>query len=161
MFTLTHIHLLINHLPIIGSLIGGLVLAHGMGTKSFQTNIAAYYILILSAIGATIAYLTGEPAEKLFKFSVLNYQDKLIHNHEEFATYALTSFIILGVVSLIALYAIYQKISYANLLAKILMALCIMSFLLVARTGYLGGLIRHTELENNSPFNHESGTEKD
>ena len=28
------------------------------------------------------------------------------------------------------------------------MALCIISFLLVARTGYLGGLIRHIELNN-------------
>lgn len=160
MLTLTHVHLIINHLPIIGSLLGGLVLAHGMGTKSYQTNIAAYYILVLSALGAIIAYFTGEPAEKLVKFTV-NYQDKLIHNHEEFAVYALISFVLLGMVSLIALYTIYQKLSYANMLAKIIMTICIISFLLVARTGYLGGLIRHTELENNSPFINESGTEKD
>ncbi len=148
MNTLTHIHLLINHLPIIGSLLGGLVLAHGMGTKSFQTNIAAYYILVLSSIGAVVAYFTGESAEKSIRATERHVQDILINNHEEFALFALISLILLGVVSLIALYAIYNKLSYSNLLAKILIVLCIISFLLVARTGYLGGLIIHTELNN-------------
>ena len=81
MITLTYIHLLINHLPIIGSLLGGLVLANGMGTKSFQTNIAAYYILVLSAIGAVVAYFTGESAEKSIRATVGRVQDNLIHNH--------------------------------------------------------------------------------
>ena len=60
----THIHLLITHLPIFGSILGGLVLAHGLWTKSNQTKIAAYNIFIISAIGAGIAYLTGEAAEE-------------------------------------------------------------------------------------------------
>ena len=60
----THLHLLITHLPIFGSILGGLVLAHGIWTKSNQTKIAAYNVLIISSIGAVVAYLTGEGAEE-------------------------------------------------------------------------------------------------
>lgn len=137
--TITYFHLLINHLPIIGSLLGGLVLAHGMGTKSIQTNIAAYYIFILSAVGAILAYLSGVSVNN----SVDNIQVDLISIHKKFAVYALVSLIIQGVVSLIILYVIYKKISYSSLLEKTIMLLCIISFVLVARTGYLGNLIRH------------------
>lgn len=51
----THLHLSINHLPIFGSILGGLVLAYGLWTKSNQTKIAAYYLLIISSIGAGIS----------------------------------------------------------------------------------------------------------
>jgi hypothetical protein len=62
---LSHLHLMINHLPIIGSMIGGLVLAFAIWQKSNHTKIAAYGVLIVSSVGAAVAYLTGEPAEEL------------------------------------------------------------------------------------------------
>ena len=59
----THIHLLITHLPIFGSILGGLVLAHGLWTKSNQTKIAAYNLFIISAIGAGIASNSGKKGD--------------------------------------------------------------------------------------------------
>jgi len=47
----THIHLLITHLPIFGSMIGAFVLLYGIFTKSIQTKTAAYLVLILSSLG--------------------------------------------------------------------------------------------------------------
>jgi hypothetical protein len=41
----THIHLLITYLPIFGSILGGLVLAHGIWAKSNQTKMAAYHLV--------------------------------------------------------------------------------------------------------------------
>lgn len=61
---LTHLHLLITHLPIYGSILGGFVLAYGLWTKSNNTIIAAYLLFIISAVGAGIAYSTGEAAEE-------------------------------------------------------------------------------------------------
>jgi hypothetical protein len=37
----THIHLLLTHLPVFGSIIGGFVLAYAIWAKSDQTKIAA------------------------------------------------------------------------------------------------------------------------
>ncbi|MGE5943670.1 MAG: hypothetical protein ACM31G_04950 [Flavobacteriales bacterium] len=52
----THIHLVITHLPIFGSILGGLVLAYGLWTKSNDTKIAAYGLFIISSISVGIAY---------------------------------------------------------------------------------------------------------
>ena len=92
----THIHLLITHLPIFGSILGGLVLAHGLWTKSNQTKIAAYNIFIISAIGAGIAYLTGEAAEETVE-NIQGIAKDMIDEHEDFAVFALVSLIILCV----------------------------------------------------------------
>jgi uncharacterized membrane protein len=141
----THIHLVITHLPIFGSVLGGLVLAHGLWTKSNQTKIAAYNIFIISAIGAGIAYLTGEAAEE----SVENLQgvfEATIEKHEDFAIYALVSLIILGVVSIIGLFLTLRKSSATRTLAFVIFLISLVSFGLVARTGFLGGQIRHSEI---------------
>jgi uncharacterized membrane protein len=149
--TQTHIHLLITHLPIFGSILGGLVLVHGIGTKSMQTNIAAYYILILSAIGAGIAYLTGEAAEDTVE-KLPGVIDSSIKQHEELALYALIALIILGVTALIGCILTYRKSNLASSVAFVVLLFSIISFGLVARTGYLGGQIRHTEIVN-TPIN--------
>ncbi len=143
----THIHLLITHLPIFGSILGGLVLAHGVWTKSNQTIIAAYNLLIIAAIGAGIAYSTGEAAEE----SVENLQgviEETIMKHEAFALFALISFIVLGVVSLLGLVITLKKSPLTRTVALLILFISFISFGLVARTGYLGGKIRHTEINS-------------
>jgi len=148
--TQTHIHLLITHLPIFGSLLGGLVLAHGIGTKSIQTNIAGYYILILSSIGAGISYLTGEGAEETVE-KLPGVIESSIKQHEEFALFALISLIILGVAALVGLVLTIIQSGFTRAIAMIVVFIAAISFGLVARTEYLGGQIRHTEIANTLP----------
>jgi uncharacterized membrane protein len=147
----THIHLLITHLPIFGSILGGLVLAHGIWTKSNQTKIAAYNLFIISAIGAGIAYLTGEGAEETVE-NIQGVIEATIKTHEEFALFALISLIILGITSIIGLFLTMRKSSLTRTAAIIILFISLLSFGLVARTGYLGGQIRHTEINStNNP----------
>lgn len=147
-----HIHLLITHLPIFGSILGGLVLSHGIWTKSNQTMVAAYNLFILSAIGAGIAYLTGEGAEEVVE-NIQGIAEATIEKHEDFALFALISLIILGVTSLIGLLATLSKSTWTRTLAFVVLFIALFSFALVARTGYLGGQIRHTEINTNSQLN--------
>ena len=143
----THIHLLITHLPIFGSMLGGIVLAHGLWTKSNQIIIAAYYVLIISSLGAGIAYLTGEGAEE----SVEHLQGVAkanIEQHKDFAVFALIALIILGLASVLGLFISLRKMQLTRTTAFVILLISIISFGLVARTGYLGGQIRHTELAN-------------
>ncbi len=143
----THIHLLITHLPIFGSILGGLVLLHGIGTNSIQTQIAAYYVLILSSVGAGIAYFTGEGAEESVE-DLQGVVEATIKTHEEFALFALISLICLGGASILGLFLTYKKSPFARTTALIILFISIISFGLVARTGYLGGQIRHSEITN-------------
>jgi uncharacterized membrane protein len=147
----THIHLLITHLPIFGSILGGLVLLHGIWVRSDQTKIAAYYIFILSSIGAGIAYLTGEAAEETVE-NIQGVVEATIKTHEEFALFALISLIILGVLSILGLFLTIRKSPLTRTIAFIILFISLISFGLVARTGYLGGQIRHTEINStNNP----------
>lgn len=143
----THIHLLITHLPIFGSILGALVLLHGIGVRSNQTKIAAYYLFILSSIGAGIAYITGEEAEETVE-NIQGLIEASIKQHEEFALYALISLIILGVASLLGAFLTWRNSSLTRTVAFIILFISLISFGLVARTGYLGGQIRHTEITN-------------
>lgn len=143
----THIHLLITHLPIFGSILGAFVLAYGLWTKSHPTKNAAYLLFIITAIGAGIAYLTGEAAEETVE-NIPGILKATIEQHEEFALFALISLSILGASSIFALYMTLIKSTMTKSIAQIVLIISIISFGLVARTGYLGGQIRHVEISS-------------
>lgn len=152
----THIHLLITHLPIFGSLLGGLVLAYGMWTKSNQTNIAAYILFIISSIGAGIGYLTGEAAEETID-NIAGVSKNLVEQHEDFAIVALVSLIVLGVASVVGLFLTSRKSKFTIAVAVVVLVVSLISFGLAARTGYLGGQIRHTEINLSFPARLKGG----
>lgn len=154
--TQVHLHLLITHLPVFGSIIGALVLGYGLWTKSNQTKHASYFIFIISAIGAGIAYLTGEGAEEAVE-KIKTVSENMIGLHEDAALYALVSLIALGVMSVIALIAGRFKSTLIKPTSIIVLFLSIVSFGLVARTGYLGGQIRHTEIATGAVQNNGGG----
>jgi uncharacterized membrane protein len=143
----THVHLLITHLPVFGSFLGVVVLLQGLLTKSDQVKLAAYNIFIISAIGAGIAYLTGEAAEETIE-SIPGMVEASIETHEESAVYALTGLILLGVISLGAIMTTLRKWASASSVAIAVLSISIICFGLIARTGYLGGQIRHTEINS-------------
>lgn len=142
-----HLHLLITHLPVFGSILGALVLVYGFWFKSNHTKNAAYFIFIISAIGAGIAYLTGEGAEEAVE-NVQGVSENMIKLHEDSAMYALISLIALGVMSVVALVVSRIKTSFIKSTSIFVLIISLVSFGLVARTGYLGGQIRHTEIAN-------------
>ena len=145
----THIHLLITHLPIFGSILGGLVLAYGLWKKSYQTKIAAYILLVISSIGGGIGYLTGEAAEETVE-NIAGLSKNLIEQHEDSAVIALISLIVLGVASVVGLFLTSRKSQFTRAVAVVVLLVSLITFGLVARTGYLGGQIRHTEINSNN-----------
>ena len=159
----THIHLVITHLPIFGSILSGLVLAYGLWTKSNETIIAAYGLFIISSIGAGIAYLTGEAAEESVEH-LPGIFEATIERHEDFAIYALVSLIILGVASILGIFLTLKNSPATRKLAFVIFLISLVSFGLVARTGFLGGQIRHSEIVKGATTlldNTESETDDD
>lgn len=157
-----HMHLLITHLPVFGSILGAIVLAYGLWSKSHHTKIAAYFLFIIAAIGAGIAYLTGEGAEEAVE-KIKGVTENSISQHEDAAMYALISLIALGIMSLLSLLLTYKKTAIIRTAATATLVLSLISFGLVAWTGYLGGQIRHTEIGSGAVQNGQKTleTEKD
>jgi uncharacterized membrane protein len=121
-----------------------------MWTKSSATKIAAYHVLILSALGAVVAYLTGEGAEETVE-NIQGVAENAIEAHEEFAMFALISLICTGIASVLGVILTLKKSSFANKISMVILFLALVGFGLVARTGYLGGKIRHTEVGTGTP----------
>lgn len=156
----THLHLLITHLPIFGSILGGLVLAYGLQTKSNQTKIAAYALLIISSLGAVIAYATGEGAEETVE-KIQGVSKNAIEEHADFAIFALVALITLGISSVISLFLTLKQSPMIKKTALLTLFISLISFSLIARTGYLGGQIRHTELNSSGITPAQGGEHED
>ncbi|MFD2873730.1 hypothetical protein ACFS5N_14690 [Mucilaginibacter ximonensis] len=156
----THIHLLITHLPIVGAALGVLVLIHGIWNKSDTTLTAAYNLLIISAIGAGIAYATGEGAEETVEH-LPGISKNVIEEHAESALISLISLMIMGGIAVIGLFVTLKSTAFTRPVALLALTAALVGFGLIARTGYLGGQIRHTEIGTDAMSPLKGGNGKD
>ncbi|MFN8305450.1 MAG: hypothetical protein U0T79_01635 [Ferruginibacter sp.] len=143
----THIHLLLNHFPIVGTVIGSIMLIGAILRKSNPGRYTAAVILIAMAVIAIPVFLTGEPAEESVE-NLAGVSEQMIHLHEEAATIALWFMGITGLIALLALWLAWKKHRMANAMFVALFVLSALCFAAMARTGYYGGQIRHTEIRS-------------
>lgn len=142
-----HLHLVVNHFPIIVPIVGVLVLIVGFVSKSETIKRTALGIFVLGAIMTFPAMYTGEGAEEIAE-KLPGVTDAIIHRHEEKAeTFAIISYI-LGVISLIGLWANWTKKSYADIIAACALVVGLAALYLGKETGTSGGEIRHTEIRS-------------
>ncbi len=155
----THIHLLINHLALFGTLFGGLILTFGFIKKSDSSIVIAYYLFVISALGAVVAYFTGEEAEESIE-NIQGISHDAISMHEDLAFYAYLATLFLGLLSIIGLWLTHINSKSIRKIALITILVSFISFCLVVRTAYLGGQIRHTELHFDTSDQEEDLFEK-
>lgn len=140
-----HIHLLSNHVPIIGAFFGALVLIYGLIRKNPTTLAAAYVVFIVSAAVGLVAYFTGEGAEEAVE-NIADVSKPIIHAHEDVAKFFLIAYIILAIVSVIAFIKAKNHFDQVKKLATIVLVISIVTLGIGAYTGLLGGQIRHSEV---------------
>lgn len=159
----THLHLLLNHFPVIGTLIGSGLLLWGIFKKQDNIKSIAAAILALMAIIAIPVYLTGEPAEESVE-KLPGVSEAMIELHEDAATIAIWLMGITGIAALAALFFAWQKRRSATVVFIAAAVLSLISFAAMARAGYYGGQIRHTEIRDAAtsiPQNENAGGNKE
>jgi uncharacterized membrane protein len=139
-----HLHLILNHVPVIGLGLSMVVLATGMLRRSDEIVRAGALLLVLIALITIPVYLTGEPAEDvLHDMAAVN--DDLIHAHEDVAVWAMILIEVLGAGALVGLAFFRREDALPGWFAPSLLALALVSMALVGWTSYLGGEIMHPE----------------
>lgn len=140
----THLHLLLNHLPILGVPACTVLLLLGLRRGSDELSRLALLGLVLLGLVVWPVYLTGEPAEESVEH-LPGVSESLIEQHEDAARFALVLTELSAVAALGLLLATRRKSLPAHLgLAVLLMGLLTSgTFFWV---GSLGGQIRHTEI---------------
>jgi uncharacterized membrane protein len=132
MISATHLHAMIIHFPIALLMAGFLSEVIALfSKKEFFSNVA-FYLLLLGALGASAAYLTGSYAGEGIEEGPLKNPMEL---HEQAATFTLILAIVTALFRVVIYYFKYNR-SWTKWVGIILFTALVGS---VARTGYLGG----------------------
>lgn len=148
----THAHLLLNHFPIIGTLIGTMLLLFGILKKNTSIQKISLITIFFMAIIAVPVFLTGEPAEESIE-KLPGIIKSIIEEHEEAAEVAFWFMMLTGVLSIASVAMQMIQFKMAKLFIMLSLLLSIITTGLMARAGYLGGQIRHTEIRGTSTSN--------
>lgn len=153
-----HLHLLLNHIPVIGSVVALLLLGSGMAGKSRALLTAGLVGMLIVGLATIPVYNSGEPAEHMVEHQA-NVSEGAIHEHEEMADNARWAAFAGGIFALLGLVLGRGRERYATWIGGtgVLLALVIVS--LMALTANLGGKVAHPELRGDGllPFGNGTG----
>lgn len=142
-----YLHLVLNHFPVIGTLIGIAALILGFVTQSDAVKRTSLGILLGMALMTIPVYLTGEPAEERVENAV-GVSKPLLEEHEDAAAFAFAAMGLSGVIALAALLISFRAGKYANVGFAATLIVSLVAFGLIAQTAGLGGQIRHAEIRS-------------
>lgn len=159
-----HIHLLVNHFPIIGLIIGTLILLTGIVLRSVTTRKIALTVILFSVIFSIPAFSTGEGAEEILEHGT-NLSEEghhMIHEHEEIAeVFMMISWGLIGL-SLISLFLEWKKKKIAVIASIAVLGLAIVGCYFAKQVGTSGGEISHPEIRKDfKAAEHEEHEERE
>ena len=144
-----HLHLVVNHFPIIGTILALGVLIAGFFLKNSSVKNTAYGLFIVSAIFAALSMSTGEGAEEIVE-DMPNIGKRIIHVHEEIAEKLTIVLYLLGGISVLGLVLNLKNHAKAKFISIVVLIVAIGAIYLAQLVGTTGGEIRHTEIRTDS-----------
>ena len=144
-----HLHLVVNHFPIIGGIFGLGILILSLILKNKSVQNVAYGLFIVCAIFGAISMSTGEGAEEIVE-KLPNVTHQIIHEHEEMAEKLAIILYVLGAVSLIGFYLNIKNHQKSTIISYFVVLISVVSIFFGKQTGTTGGEIRHTEIRSES-----------
>ena len=144
-----HLHMVVNHFPIIGTFFGIGILITGIFLNNSSIKNTAYILFIIAAIFGALSMGTGEGAEEMVE-DFPNIGKAIIHEHEELAEKFALVLYVTGVFALISLVAAIKKFRLAKVFSIITLILALISGIVSINVGTSGGEIRHTEIRDDA-----------
>lgn len=142
-----HLHLVLNHLPILGVLFGFLILLAGFFLRQEAVKRTGLGLFIFAALAAIPAFLTGEGAEEVVE-GLPGVGENLIERHEDLANFFLWTVIGLGVLALATFYASLKAWNASSTMFMLTLVVGLGTMVLAQQVGTSGGEIRHTEIRS-------------
>lgn len=140
-----HIHLALNHVPVIGLPIAVVLLAWAMIRRSAELTRASFVLLLVLAILTLVVQLTGEPAEDLVE-GLPGVLDSMVERHEEAALIGTIGMTILGLLALFGWWWSRAERRLARWYPAIMLVIGVLVTGYMGWVANLGGQIRHSEI---------------
>ena len=143
-----HLHLLLNHIPVLGIPCGVGLLIASLWRMNHTLQRAGFALFILTGVSAIATDLTGDPAKDILNAQMAaDFPKAAVHEHEQAADFGLVGSCVLGVAALGALWgarrAPLKRVPIIGLVAGGLFMTAVL-----ARVADLGGEIRHVEIRS-------------
>ena len=140
-----HIHIVINHFPVILVPTGLALMIFGLFRGSEDLKKAAAWMFVASGLFAAIAFVSGNMAAPALLAAVpgVSVPDMVVH--QQAAQFALGGSVLLALICLWGLFVFRGKMLPVRV-AVVLLVVAVWLFSVMGRTAYLGGKIRHTEI---------------
>ncbi|AFY46784.1 hypothetical protein Nos7524_0885 [Nostoc sp. PCC 7524] len=147
----THIHLILNHFPIVGAIFGLLLFIYAIFKNNQDLMQATYWVFVIIVLLAIPVFFSGTQAATV-AHHLPNVSESIIHQHRAIAEQTLIVLGMLGVLCFIALLVFRVPRKAPTWFTILLLVLVIIATALVSWTGVRGGVIRHTEVRGELEF---------
>jgi uncharacterized membrane protein len=142
-----HLHLILNHFPVIGTAFVVIVFGYGVFTNDDKIKKLGMFMLVLTGLITIPVFFTGDKAAGIIR-GMEGVLEEHIEPHEEFAK---ISFIGMEITAFVALLGYFLFRSSKNIpvwfgILLLLLMLSVNSMMIY--TSHLGGRISHYELMN-------------
>ena len=148
--TAPFVHLVFNHIPVIGIPFAAALLAGGMIAKSRDVIVASFAAFLIVGLLTIPADRSGGPAAHMIR-QIPGIERSAIHAHAEAADKAFAGVLLLGLAGLIGFWMAKRGGPGATAYSSAVLFFAILVSAWLAWTAHLGGLIRHPEIS--SSFN--------
>lgn len=139
------IHLFLNHVPLVGGIGALLFLSWGILRRSTDVTVAALVAIVLVALFAIPAFVTGQSAEvRVARLEVT--AQEFVEKHEEAALAGMIGLEATAMIALAALFVWRSTRRYPTFGAIAVLLVGIFAAVLIVRAASLGGQIRHPEI---------------
>ncbi len=142
-----HLHLLLNHVPVIVAPTGLVILALGLFRRNAEFVKVGLGVVLVAALATVPTYFTGPLAADVVG-DLPGVSSDLIEAHEEAATGAFVVIGLAGLGALVALFLIWRQRLAPKWLVPLTLVLSLIASVWLGVTANLGGQIRHTEIRD-------------
>lgn len=141
----THIHLMLSHIPIFGTILLFILFSYSVIRKKEDlSKILLWFFPILAAFTAVLI-LTGDPSADVVRtYEGINRE--VIDTHETFGYISFYFILAISVLSFAGIYFSKKKNTLPSWIKYGIIILSLLCTLAIAWTGKLGGEIRHIEI---------------
>ena len=143
--TLTHLHLLLNHLPTVGFSLGLGLFFVALAAKSDDLKRTSLSIFFLIGLLTIPTYMSGKAAQQAITGQD-GVSEVLIEAHQDAALWAMVFMEITGFTAWLGLWQFRRISRMARWNSPIVLILSILTLAVMTRTANIGGEIRHAEI---------------
>jgi len=152
-----HIHLLLNHLPVIGSFIGFGLFLVSLFEKNDDLRRGSLIVFAAMALIAIPTFASGKGAQLMLKDKP-GISDAFVQRHEGAAMLALWFLEATGAFALAGLWQIHHRARMARWNLPAVLIFSLLAVGLMVRTGNTGGEISHPEVRASQEATPTEGT---